>query len=91
MKLYELTGNFAELFDRFDEIDNYTPDTDAAGRYVDDSGNVIEDLNAYREAYRQAWFETLSALEEDASSPQPAANITQNTARRAAAISFNFI
>ena len=65
MKLYELTGNFAELFDRFDEIDNYTPDTDALGRYIDDSGNVIEDIDAYREAYRTAWFETLSALEEE--------------------------
>ena len=28
MKLYELTGNFAELFDRFDEIDKPTPPED---------------------------------------------------------------
>lgn len=65
MKLYELSDTFSELFDRFDEIDNYTPDTDALGRYIDDSGNVIEDIDAYREAYRTAWFETLSALEEE--------------------------
>lgn len=26
MKLYELSGQFSELFDRFDEINEYTPD-----------------------------------------------------------------
>ena len=63
MKLYELSANFADLFDRFDEINSYTPDTDANGNYISDDGEVITDLEALRESYRQAWFDTLTALE----------------------------
>lgn len=65
MKLYELTNAFAELFDQFDEIDSYTPDTDADGRYIDADGNIIENLEALRERYRAAWFDTLTAIEEE--------------------------
>lgn len=63
MKLYELSTTFADLFDQFDEINTYTPDTDADGNYIDDDGEVITDLEALRESYRQAWFDTLTALE----------------------------
>lgn len=65
MKLYELSAAFAELFDQFDEIDSYTPDTDANGKYISDSGEVINDLEALRERYRAAWFDTLTAIEEE--------------------------
>lgn len=63
MKLYEISGMFAELFDRFDEIANYTPDTDEYGRYITEEGDIIEDLDAYRNAYLTAWFDSLTALE----------------------------
>ena len=63
MKLYEITAEFADLFDRFDEIANYTPDTDEYGRYVTEEGDIIEDLDAYRNAYLTAWFDSLTALE----------------------------
>ena len=63
MKLYELSGLFAELFDQFDEINSYTPDTDANGNYISDEGDIITDLEALRESYRQAWFDTLTAIE----------------------------
>ena len=63
MKLYELSATFADLFDRFDEINTYTPDTDADGNYIGDDGEIITDLEALRESYRQAWFDTLAALE----------------------------
>ena len=43
MKLYELTTDFAQLFDRFDEISKLDGDT---------------------EEYKQAWFDTLSGIEE---------------------------
>lgn len=33
--LYNLTGDFADLYDRFDEINNWEPDTDADGNYID--------------------------------------------------------
>lgn len=63
MKLYEISGVFAELFDRFDDIANYTPDTDEYGRYITEEGDIIEDLDAYRNAYLTAWFDSLTALE----------------------------
>lgn len=63
MKLYELSTTFADLFDRFDEINTYTPDKDADGNYIDDDGEIITDLEALRESYRQAWFDTLTAIE----------------------------
>lgn len=65
MKLYEMTEQFNELFDRFDEIDNYTPDTDEFGRYIDGNGEVIADLEAFREKLRSAWFDTLVGLEAE--------------------------
>ena len=63
MKLYEITGMFAELFERFDELANYTPDTDEYGRYITEDGDVIDDLDAYREGVLTAWFDTLTAIE----------------------------
>lgn len=63
MKLYELSTTFADLFDRFDEINTYTPDKDADGNYINDDGEVITDIEALRESYRQAWFDTLTAIE----------------------------
>lgn len=65
MALYELTGAFAELFDRFEEIDSFTPDTDANGNYISENGNIITDLEALRESYRQAWFNTLDGIEAE--------------------------
>ena len=63
MKLYELSTTFADLFDQFDEINTYTPDKDADGNYIGDDGEIITDLEALRESYRQAWFDTLTAIE----------------------------
>ena len=51
------------MFDRFDEIANYTPDTDEYGRYVTEDGDIIEDLEAYRQSYLTAWFDTLTSIE----------------------------
>lgn len=44
MKLYELTNDFAQLFEQFDEISKLDGDT---------------------EEYKQAWFDTLSGIEEE--------------------------
>lgn len=63
MKLYEITAEFADLFDRFDEIANYTPDTDEYGRYINEDGDVIDDLDAYRQSFLTAWFDTLTSIE----------------------------
>lgn len=65
MKLYEMTEQFNELFDQFDDINNYTPDQDESGHYVDGNGEIIPDLEAFREKLRNAWFDTLTALEDE--------------------------
>lgn len=63
MKLYELTGLFAELFEQFDEIANYTPDTDEYGRMITEDGDIIADLDDYRDRLMTAWFDTLTGIE----------------------------
>ena len=55
MKLYELSGLFADLFDSFEDIDNYTPE----------DGEEIPDIDAFRERMREGWFDTLSAIEAE--------------------------
>lgn len=62
--LYSLTGDFIELFDKFDEIDNFDPDTDEDGNPIDSEGNIIGDVAALKEAMLTAWFDTLDGIEE---------------------------
>ena len=64
MKLYEYAKNFEELFDSLDAISDYEPETNAEGQYIDDDGNIIDDLNAYKNDMKQAWFDTLDGIEE---------------------------
>lgn len=64
MKLYELTGDFTDLYDRFEEINIWEPDTDENGQPIDDDGNIIENVTAYKESLLQAWFDTLDGIEE---------------------------
>lgn len=62
--LYNLTGDFVELFDKFDEIDNYEPDWDENGNPIDSDGNVIGDVVELKESMLTAWFDTLDGIEE---------------------------
>lgn len=64
MKLYEITGDFSDLYDSFIDIDAWEPDTDEDGRPIDENGEVIENLMAYKEELYQAWFDTLEGIEE---------------------------
>lgn len=63
MKLFEISNLFNDLFDRFDDINNYVPDTDADGHYVDGNGNIISNLEEYRSTLLSAWFDTLEGIE----------------------------
>ncbi len=63
MKLYELTETFANLFGQFEDINDYEPDTNADGQPIDDDGNIIEDVDAYKEKMLTAWFDTLEGIE----------------------------
>ena len=63
MKLYELTETFANLFGQFEDINDYEPDTNADGQPIDDDGNIIEDVEAYKGKMLTAWFDTLEGIE----------------------------
>ena len=65
MKLYESASMFAELFEKFDNICNFEPEKNELGEYIDAAGNVISDVNAYRQEIQEAWFDTLDGIEED--------------------------
>lgn len=63
MKLYELTETFANLFGQFEDINDYEPDTNADGQPIDGNGDIIEDVDAYKEKKLTAWFDTLEGIE----------------------------
>lgn len=65
MKLYELSTDFSRLFDDFDAICCYEPEKNDNGDYVDDDGNVINDITAYRQELQEAWFDTLDGIEQE--------------------------
>lgn len=64
MKLYELTRNFIDLFDSFDAIAEWEPNT-VDGDFVDDDGNVIADVKAHKDDMLTSWFDTLQGIEEE--------------------------
>lgn len=63
MKLYELSNDFAELFDNFDAIAAMTFSKNEKVEFIDDDGNVIPDLEAVRGEILEAWFDTLNGIE----------------------------
>lgn len=63
--LYEMTNDFAELFDRFEEISAMTFDKNEKGEFVDDDGAVITDPEAAKSDMLEAWFDTLDGMEQD--------------------------
>jgi len=65
MKLYEYADIFSQLFDSLDAIADFTPEQDEDGRYIDDDGNIIPDIDAYKADMLTAWFDTLDGIEEE--------------------------
>lgn len=63
MKLYEYADRFSQLFDEFDAIADFEPAQNDAGQYIDDDGNIIPDVAAYKTEMQQAWFDTLDGIE----------------------------
>lgn len=62
MALYEISNDFAALFNQFEEFNSWEPDTDADGRPIDAEGDLIENVTAYKEALLTAWFDTLEGI-----------------------------
>ena len=63
MKLYELAEGFNTLFDSFDAINNWEPDTDSNGQPIDDDDNIIDNPVLYKVNMLNAWFDTLESIE----------------------------
>lgn len=63
MKLYELTEMYSDLFNQFDAINEWEPDTNADGIPIDDDGNIIANVDAYKNKILTAWFDTLTGIE----------------------------
>ena len=64
MKLYEMSADFAELFDNYDAIVNIEFAPDGKGGFVDDDGNPV-DPEERRKEMQQAWFDTLDGMEQE--------------------------
>ena len=63
-RLFELSQDYAELFDRFDSINDYEFEKDENGHFVDDDGMEV-DPEAVRAEWLEAWYDTLEMLEAD--------------------------
>lgn len=64
MKLYESSGIFAQLFNDFEDL-CAEPEKNENGDYIDDNGSVISDIAAYLRERQEAWFDTLTGIEEE--------------------------
>lgn len=65
MRLFEMSREYEELFNLFDEIDEIEPDINEDGEPIDESGNVIEDIDAWHEQIKEKWFTELVAREDE--------------------------
>lgn len=64
MRLYEMSAEFAALFDGLDSISAWEP-TIVDGIAVDDDGVVIEDVAEYKEKMLAEYFDRLMKVEAD--------------------------
>lgn len=65
MRLFEMSREYEELFNLFDEIDEIEPDINEDGEPIDESGNIIEDIDAWHEQIKEKWFTELVAREDE--------------------------
>jgi hypothetical protein len=63
-RLFDISADFEELFNRFDEIQEMEFEKNEDGKFVDPEGNIIDPEN-YRADMLQAWFDTLEGIEEE--------------------------
>lgn len=65
MRLFEMSREYEELFNLFDEIDEIEPDINEDGEPIDEFGNIIEDIDAWHEQIKEKWFIELVAREDE--------------------------
>ena len=62
MTLYELTDEISAVAGELESALEWEPDTDADGNPIDDGGNVIENVDAFRAELLEAWKNTLDGI-----------------------------
>ena len=62
MTLYELTEEMQTVAGELEAALEWEPDTDADGMPVDDDGNIIENVDAFRAELLEAWKNTLDGV-----------------------------
>ena len=62
MTLYELTDEISAVAGELESALEWEPDTDADGNPIDDGGNVIENVDAFRAELLEAWKNTLDGV-----------------------------
>ncbi len=62
MKLYELTNEMDEIAENLEAAISWQPDTNADGKPIDDDGNIIENVEAFRAEMLAAWQGTLEGI-----------------------------
>ena len=65
MRLFEMSREYEELFNLFDEIDEIEPNINEDGEPIDEFGNIIEDIDAWHEQIKERWFTELVAREDE--------------------------
>lgn len=63
-RLFDISSDFAELFNQFDEIQDMEFEKNDEGEYVDSEGNAVNP-DVCRAEMLQAWFDTLEGIEEE--------------------------
>lgn len=65
MRLHNYADIYVQLFDSYDDIMDHEPEINENGEYLDDDGNIIPDIEAYRADMQTAWFDTLDGIETE--------------------------
>lgn len=63
-RLFDISADFAELFDQFDSIEDMEFLKDEDGNIIDEDGNSINPEFVKAQMY-QAWFDTLDGIEQE--------------------------
>lgn len=63
-RLFDISADFEELFNRFDEIQEMEFEKNEDGQFIDPEGNIINP-ETYRADMLEAWFDTLEGIEEE--------------------------
>lgn len=61
--LFNISSEFSNLFEKFDDIASWEPDTNADGKPIDEYGNEISDADSYKKEMQSAWYDTLTGIE----------------------------